>query len=92
MFSLQRKRQQRNNQLFRDSLREIYDAIFDIYAEPQEVPEDYYTIISKATEAAGEDHTSVMANYDLLHLFEYYRITKIGGTNSPYACAEWPEI
>ena len=80
------------NQLFRDNLREIYDAIFDIDAELVEVPEDYYTIISNATEAAGEGHIALMAIYDLLYLFEYYKIAKIGGANSPYACAEWPGI
>ena len=76
------------NQLFRDSLREIYDTIFDIDAEPMEVPGDYYTIISNATDVAGEDHIAVMDNYDLLYLFEYYITIKIGGTNNPYACAE----
>ena len=50
------------NQLIRDSLREFYDVFFDIDAEPLEVPEDYYTIISNATDAAGEDHIAVMAN------------------------------
>jgi hypothetical protein len=76
------------NQLFRDGLREIYDEIFDIDAEPLEVPEDYYTVISNAMEAAGEGHIAGMASYDLLCLFDYYIVTKIGGTNSPYACAE----
>ena len=80
------------SQLFRDSLREIYDTIFDIDAEPLDVAEVYYTTISTATEAAGEGHIEEMDHHDLLYLFEYYRINKIGGTNSPYACAEWPGI
>ena len=33
-----------------------------------------------------------MDQHDLLYLFEYYKITKIGGANSPYACVEWPGI
>ena len=80
------------HKLFRDILREIYDKIFDIDAEPLPIPEDYYTAIANATEAVGEEHTSMMDDYDLLHLFEYYKITKVSGVNSPYACAEWPGI
>jgi hypothetical protein len=56
------------------------------------VPEDYYTTILTATEVAGEGHTTVMDYHDLLYIFEYYGINKIGGTNNPYACAEWPGI
>jgi len=33
-----------------------------------------------------------MAIYDLLYLFEYYIINKIGGTNNPYACEKWHGI
>jgi hypothetical protein len=33
-----------------------------------------------------------MDHHDLLYLFEYHKITKVGGVNSPYACAEWPGI
>jgi len=54
------------HKLFRDSLREIYDKIFDIDAEPLPIPEDYYTSISNAKEAAGEEHTTVMDDHDLL--------------------------
>jgi hypothetical protein len=28
----------------------------------------------------------------MLHLHEFYKIVKIGGTNSRYACIEWPWI
>ena len=45
------------HQLFKDSLWEIYDKIFDIDAEPLPNPEDYYTPISIAIEAAGEGQT-----------------------------------
>ena len=78
--------------LFRDNLREIYDRLFDIDAEPMDIPEDYYTAIATASEAAGEGHTSEMKHHALIYLFEYYKITKIGGANSPYTCAEWPGI
>ena len=77
------------NQLFRGSLREIYDKIIDIDAEPLPIPEDYYTAISNETKTAGEGHTTQMDQHDLIYLFEYYRITKIAGANSPYACVEW---
>ena len=43
--------------------------IFDINAEPLPIPEDYYTAISNAMEAAGEDYTSKMDHHDLLYLF-----------------------
>ena len=46
------------HKLFRDSLREVYDKIFDIDAEPLPIPEDYCTAISNATEATGEGHTT----------------------------------
>jgi len=78
------------HKLFRDSLREIYDKIFDIDAEPLPIPEDYYTAISNATEATGEEHTTMVDDHNLIYLFEYYKITKVGGVNSPYAYAEWP--
>ncbi len=34
----------------------------------------------------------MMVNYNLLYLIEYQRISKIGGTNSPYACGDWPGV
>ena len=55
-------------------------------------PEDYYTAIAIATEAAGERHTAELDPHTLLYLLEILRITKVGGRNSPYACAEWPRI
>ena len=78
--------------IFRDSLREIYDKTFDIDAEPLPIPEDYFTAISHEIEAVGEGHTLVMEQCDLLYLFEYYKITKVGGAKSSYACAEWQGI
>ena len=80
------------NLLCRDNLHEIYDKLFDIDAEAIEIPENYYTTIANATKAAGEGHTSKLDPRFLLYLFEYYRISKIGGANNPYACAEWPGV
>jgi len=55
-------------------------------------PEDYYTATTIATEAAGKGHAAEMDSHTLLYLLEFYRITKIGGSNSSYACADWPGI
>jgi hypothetical protein len=33
-----------------------------------------------------------MDHHDLLYLFEYHKIAKVGGVNNSYACAEWPGI
>ena len=55
-------------------------------------PRDYYTAIATATEAAGEGQTTELDSHTLLYLLEISRITKVGGPNSPYACAEWPGI
>ena len=33
-----------------------------------------------------------MDQHDLLYLFEYHKVTKVGGVSSPYTCAEWPRI
>ena len=57
-----------------------------------DLPEDYYTAIATATEAAGEEHRAEMDSHTLLYLLEFCRITKISMPNNPYACAEWPGI
>jgi len=65
---------------------------YDIDAEPMDLLDEYYTAIAITTEAAGEGNKSEMDPHTLLYLFEYYIITKIGGANNLYACAEWPGI
>jgi len=50
--------------------------------------EDYYTALATTTEAAGEGHTTEMDSHTLLYLLEIYKITKVGGPNNPYSCAE----
>jgi hypothetical protein len=42
------------HQLFRDSLQELYDRLFDIDADSLVVPEDYYSAIAEASELAGD--------------------------------------
>ena len=57
--------------IIKDRLHEIYVGLFDIDAEPIDIPEDYYTAIANATEAAGEGHATRMDPHTLLYLFEY---------------------
>ena len=45
------------HKLFRDSLQELYDMLFDIDADALAVPEDYYSAIAEASELAGWRHT-----------------------------------
>ena len=42
------------HQLFRDSLQELYDKLFEIDADALAVPEDYYSAIAEASELAGD--------------------------------------
>ena len=78
------------SQLFRDNLHELYDRLFDIDADTTNAPEDFYTTILKATEAARASHISELdALLYSIYLFELYTIVKTGVANSPYACIEW---
>ena len=80
------------HQLFRDSAQEIYDRLGSLDADILEVPNDYYSAISEAVEAAGERHYVELNPQHTLYLFEYYKISKVGGPNTPYACMQWPGI
>jgi len=42
------------HQLFKDSLQELYDMLFDIDADALTVPEDYYSAIAEGSELAGD--------------------------------------
>jgi len=75
-------------QLFRDSLHEIYDRLFDIAADALEVPADYYSAIAAATETAGDNQNVQLEPQLLLYLMEIYKIFKTGGINNPFACRE----
>jgi hypothetical protein len=80
------------HQLFRDSLQELYNRLFDIDADALVVPEDYYSAIAEASELAGDRRSMELDPQVLLYLMEFYKIVKIGGINSPFACMEWPGI
>ena len=56
------------------------------------IPNDFYTAISDAIDYAGDATTVELHSLELLYLFEFYRITKTGGTTSPYVTIEWPWI
>jgi hypothetical protein len=68
------------------------DKLHDIDAEYLSQPEDFYTAMSDATQTVGDNQHAAMDTLHTLYLFEFYKIVKIGGNNSPYACIEWPGI
>ena len=73
-------------------MQELYDKLYDIDAEHLNQPEDFYTALLDATETAGDNHCAALNTLHTLYLFEFYKIVKIGGINSPYASIEWPGI
>jgi len=79
-------------QLFRDNTHEIYDKIVSLDADILDIPDDYYTALSDAVEAACDRHYIELSPQHTLYLFEYYKISKVGGANIPYACMQWPGI
>ena len=65
---------------------------YDIDAEQLSQPEDFYTALSEATNIARDNHYASMDTRHTLYLFEFYKIVKVGGIHTPYACIEWPGI
>jgi len=53
---------------------------------------DHYSALSEAVVAAGERHFVELDSQHTLYIFEYYKISKVGGANIPYACMQWPGI
>ena len=86
------KNQAGPHQLFRDTAREMYIRIISLDADIHDILDDYYTTLSEANEAAGNRQYIDLDPLHLLYLFEYYKIIKIGGVNSSYACMQWPGI
>ena len=80
------------HQLFRDITQEIYNKIVSLDADILDILGDYYTALSDALEAAGDRHYFESSPQYQLYLFEYYKISKVGGANIPYACMQWPGI
>jgi hypothetical protein len=70
----------------------MYDRVHDLDAEHVNQPEEFYTALSDATEATRDGHYADLDASHMLYLFEFYKIVKIGGTNNPFTCIEWPGI
>jgi hypothetical protein len=50
-------------QLFRDSLQELYDMLYDIDAENLSQPDDFYTALSDATKTTGTANMQPWTHY-----------------------------
>jgi len=80
-------------QLFRDSLSRKYENITALdTADTFQVPEDFYSALNDASDNAGDQDTVELDAITHLYLFEFSRITKTGGINSPFVTMEWPGI
>ena len=76
-------------QLFRDSLQELYDKLYDIDAEQLSHLEDFYTALSGATETSGDSHTAAL---DTLTHYISSNSTRSSRSAVSYACIEWQGI
>jgi len=80
-------------QLFKDSLKYVYENTISLDGgDAQQIPDDYYTALNEATEASTDQSTVKLDSKTLLYLFEFSRISKMGGLNNPYDIIEWPGI
>ena len=70
-------------------MHELYDSLYDLDAEHVTQLDGFYTALPDASEATGEGHHADLDASHMLYLFEFYKIVKIGGINSPYECIEW---
>ena len=76
--------------LFKNSLKDVYENTISLdggYA--QQIPDDYSTALNEATEASTDKSAVKLDSRTLLYLFEFSKINKTGGINSPYATIEW---
>jgi hypothetical protein len=81
------------SQLFKQSLQAHYELLLEEVGEKEFVtPTDFYSTIFEAIDKANDYPTVELKSPDLLYLFEYLRINKVGGTGSTYVCIEWPGI
>jgi hypothetical protein len=54
------------------------------------IPHDFYTDIYDTIDYASDTKAVELYSSELLCMFEFYKINKIGGTASPYVSIEWP--
>jgi len=74
-----------------ESLQAHYEVVLDNNGnQDYTIPNDFYTAISDAIDYAGDATIVELHSPELLCLFEFYKISKIGGTVSPYVNIEWP--
>jgi hypothetical protein len=75
--------------LLGESLHAHYEALLDANGNHgYNIPNDFYTAVSNAIDYAGDTKNMELHSPELLYLFEFYRINKIGGTVSPYVSIE----
>ena len=80
-------------QLFKDSLKDIYDNTISLDgADAHHMLDDYFTALNDATQASTNQPAVDLVSRTLLYLFEFNRIIKTGGINNPYATIKWPRI
>ena len=80
-------------QLFKDSLKDIYDNTISVNgAEAHQMLDDYFTALNNATQASTDQHAVDVDNITVVYVFEFIIINKTGGVNSPYATIDLPGI
>ena len=80
-------------QLFKDSLKDIYDNNISLDgADAHQMLDDYFMALNDATITYSDQHAVDLDNRTMLYLFEFSRIGKTGGIDNPYATIEWPGI
>ena len=77
--------------IFRDNLKETYEDMLlsdkDEYIPPTDFIDTFITVI-EATESSNAREITLTST-NLLYLFEFSKIFKVGGISSPYAVIEW---
>ena len=79
--------------LLRESRHAHYEALLDDNGNHDyNILKDFYTAISDVIEYAGDATTLELHSPELLYMFEFYIIPKIGGIVSLYVSIEWQGI
>ena len=71
-------------QLFKDSLKDIYDNTINLDgADAHQMLDDYFTALNDATQASSHQHAVELDSKTLMYVFEFSRINKTGEINNP---------
>ena len=75
-----------------DNLNEIYEDLILNNDNDFNLPEDLIdSLVTSISLAESENEANItLEPTELLYLFEFSRIYKVGGISSPYATIEWP--